>query len=54
MIFLQKTGEVHAVKTFNRMSQMRPLEVQMREFDVLQKLNHENIVRLLAVEEEVN
>lgn len=51
--FFQKTGEVFAVKTFNEMSQMRPAWVQMREFDVLKKLNHENIVRLLAIEEEV-
>ena len=32
---------------------MRPQEVQMREFEVLQKVNHENIVKLLAIEEEV-
>ena len=31
---------------------MRPQEVQMREFEVLQKVNHENIVKLLAIEEE--
>lgn len=32
---------------------MRPHEVQMREFEVLKKVNHENIVKLLAIEEEV-
>jgi TANK-binding kinase 1 len=32
---------------------MRPVSVQMREFEVLKKLNHDNIVRLLAIEEEV-
>lgn len=31
---------------------MRPQEVQMREFEVLQKVKHENIVKLLAIEEE--
>ena len=41
-----------AVKTFNQLSHMRPQEVQMREFEVLQKVNHENIVKLLAIEEE--
>ena len=41
------------MKVFNEMSYMRPHSIQMREFDVLRKLNHDNIVRLLAVEEEV-
>ena len=50
---LQKSGEVFAVKTFNPQSQLRPREVQRREFDVLTKLKHENIVKLLAIEEEV-
>lgn len=48
----KRTGETYAVKTFNHMSHMRPQDVQMREFDVLQKLKHDNIVRLLAIEEE--
>ena len=38
-------GETVAVKTFNQLSHMRPQEVQMREFEVLQKVKHENIVR---------
>ena len=41
-----------AVKTFNQLSHMRPHDVQMREFEVLKKVNHENIVQLLAIEEE--
>lgn len=40
-----------AVKVFNLASYNRPYEVQMREFDVLQRLNHINIVKLFAVEE---
>ena len=41
-----------AVKMFNAMaSHVRPSH--KREFDVLKKLNHDNIVRLLAIEEEV-
>lgn len=46
------TGEVVAVKAFNHISQMRPYEVQRREYEVLSKVNHENIVKLLAIEEE--
>ena len=46
------TGEPVAVKTFNQLSHMRPQEVQMREFEVLKKVNHENIVKLLDIEEE--
>lgn len=50
--FEQHTGEAVAVKTFNQLSHMRPQEVQMREFEVLKKVKHENIVKLLAIEEE--
>lgn len=46
------TGEVVAVKSFNHLSHMRPYEVQRREYEVLSKVNHENIVKLLAIEEE--
>lgn len=45
-------GEPVAVKTFNQLSHMRPQNVQMREFEVLKKVKHENIVKLLAIEEE--
>ncbi|KAG1949472.1 inhibitor of nuclear factor kappa-B kinase subunit epsilon [Pimephales promelas] len=47
----KKTGELVAVKVFNLVSYNRPYEVQMREFEVLQRLNHVNIVKLFAVEE---
>lgn len=47
----QKSGELVAVKVFNMVSYNRPHDVQMREFDVLRKLNHSNIVRLYTVEE---
>lgn len=46
------TGEVVAVKSFNHISHQRPYEVQRREYEVLSKVNHENIVKLLAIEEE--
>lgn len=48
---VQKSGELVAVKVFNVMSYNRPHEVQMREFEMLKKLNHSNIVKLFAVEE---
>ncbi|GAB5583672.1 inhibitor of nuclear factor kappa-B kinase subunit epsilon isoform X1 [Prionailurus iriomotensis] len=47
----KKSGELVAVKVFNTASYLRPREVQVREFDVLRKLNHQNIVKLFAVEE---
>nr|ANF04472.1 TANK-binding kinase 1 transcript variant X1 [Danio rerio] len=48
----KKTGDLYAVKVFNNLSFLRPLDVLMREFEVLKKLNHKNIVKLFAVEEE--
>lgn len=48
----KSTGEVVAVKSFNHVSYMRPYDVQRREHEVLSKVNHENIVKLLAIEEE--
>ncbi|XP_075880513.1 inhibitor of nuclear factor kappa-B kinase subunit epsilon isoform X2 [Nelusetta ayraudi] len=47
----KKSGELVAVKVFNIMSYSRPPEVQMREFEMLRKLKHSNIVRLFSVEE---
>lgn len=47
----KKTGELVAVKVFNITSYTRPYEVQIREFEMLRKLNHVNIVKLFAVEE---
>ncbi|CAH0401498.1 unnamed protein product [Chilo suppressalis] len=48
----KNNGEPVAVKTFNQLSHMRPHDVQMREFEVLKKVKHKNIVKLLAIEEE--
>ncbi|XP_037637196.1 inhibitor of nuclear factor kappa-B kinase subunit epsilon [Sebastes umbrosus] len=47
----KRLGELVAVKVFNTVSYNRPHEVQMREFEMLRKLNHSNIVKLFAVEE---
>lgn len=49
--FLKKTSEVVAVKVFNMASYSRPYEVQMREFEMLRRLNHVNIVKLFTIEE---
>ena len=52
---LQRTGEVYAIKTFSHnIGYIRTPVLQMREFEVLKKLRHDNIVRLLAIEDEVN
>ncbi|XP_065081528.1 serine/threonine-protein kinase TBK1 [Ochlerotatus camptorhynchus] len=45
-------GEPVAVKTFNQLSHMRPHDVQMREFEVLRKVKHNNIVKLLDIEDD--
>ncbi|KAE8615489.1 hypothetical protein XENTR_v10008533 [Xenopus tropicalis] len=50
----KKTGDLYAVKVFNNLSFLRPADVQMREFEVLKKLNHKNIVKLFAIEEEMS
>ncbi len=52
-LFLQRTGDIHAVKTFSPENYRRAPHITFREFGVLQKLKHDNIVKLLAVEEEV-
>lgn len=48
----KNTGEVVAVKSFNQLASMRPYDVQRREYEVLSKVNHENIVKLLAIEDD--
>ena len=50
----QKTGETYAIKVSNNFGMMRPVEIRRREYDVLLKLNHENIVKIFATEIEVN
>ncbi|XP_784300.4 serine/threonine-protein kinase TBK1 [Strongylocentrotus purpuratus] len=48
----KKNGDVVAVKMFNHLSYMRPRDVQQREFEVLLKLNHKNIIHLDQIEED--
>ena len=47
----KRTGDMIAVKMFNKNASRVPPSPK-GEFDILSKLNHQNIVRLLAVEEE--
>lgn len=49
----KKTGDTFAIKVSNNLGMMRPLEVRRREFDVLSKLDHVNIVRIVATETEL-
>lgn len=41
------------MKVFNDAGNMRPTGVKNREFEVLRKLDHVNIVRMIASETEV-
>lgn len=56
--FWQKTGDLYAVKVFSSRHRERlhygESQQQEREFQLLQKLRHENIVRMLSIEEEVS
>ncbi|XP_072318026.1 inhibitor of nuclear factor kappa-B kinase subunit epsilon-like, partial [Eucyclogobius newberryi] len=47
----KRSGELVAVKVFNVASYNRSHQVQMREFEMLRKLNHKNIIRFHDVEE---
>ncbi|RWS23815.1 Serine/threonine-protein kinase TBK1-like protein, partial [Leptotrombidium deliense] len=51
--FDKNTGEAVAVKCFtNPNSQPIYIQKRLREFELLKKLNHENIVKLIAIEKE--
>ena len=47
------TGHLCAIKTFNAQARKRSKTVQNREFDILSKLRHVNIVKILAIEDEL-
>ena len=53
VFFPQKTGDLYAVKTFNSINPHRAAPLQKKEFDLLRRLNHSNIVKLLTIESEV-
>lgn len=51
---LQRTGEVCAIKVFAE--QLRPaiMQAKTRELELMTRLKHVNIVKFLAIEQEVN
>lgn len=51
---LQRNGQEVAVKVFSTAAMQRSPEVQVREFQVMMQLKHENVVQLLSIEEEVS
>ena len=53
--WFQKTGKEYAIKVFNnRNAGSRFAAARRREFEVLRKVNHENVIRMFRVEEEVS
>lgn len=49
----QETGESAAVKVFNDAAKSRSNVLQLRELDLLHKINHENVVKLLDKDDQV-
>nr|WBP49704.1 TBK1/IKK epsilon family protein [Azumapecten farreri] len=47
------TGEEVAVKVFTSAAALRPFEVQMREYSLMKKMDHMNIVKMQDLETEV-
>ena len=50
---MQKDGKPYAAKVFMMSVQMRSSQIRMRETALLRKLQHENVVTLVAEEAEV-
>ena len=49
----QDTGNYVAVKYFNDVAKTRSNILQSRELDLLLKINHENVVKLIDKDEQV-
>ncbi|XP_033744503.1 serine/threonine-protein kinase TBK1-like [Pecten maximus] len=47
------TGEEVAVKVFTSAAALRPFEVQMREYSLMKKMDHINIVKMQDLEQEI-
>lgn len=47
----KKTGQEYAIKVFTYKTMS--IDIRKREFDMLRKVDHSNIVRLFAIEEEI-
>lgn len=50
---IQRLGDVCAVKVFADSSRKVQVQIKERELEIIRKLQHPNIVRFLAMEEEV-
>lgn len=50
----QESGEYYAVKVFNEQARARALTIQQRELELLCRINHENVVKLIDKDEQVN
>ena len=48
----RQDGEIVAIKSFNSVSYRRPLNVQLRELELLRKMKHDNIVKMITAEME--
>ena len=48
-----ETGEYVAVKVFNEAAKARANVLQLRELDLLCKINHENVVKLIDKDDQV-
>ena len=51
---MQDSGEYLAVKLFNKAARSRSNVLQSRELDLLLKINHENVVKLIDKDEQVS
>ena len=51
---MQDTGEYLAVKVFNEAARSLSNVLQSRELDLLLKINHENVVKLIDKDEQVS
>ena len=51
-ILIQDSGNYVAVKVFNEQAKLRSNVSQSRELDLLHKINHENVVKLIDKEEQ--
>ncbi len=47
LLHSKDTGDYVAVKVFNERAKLRSNVLQIRELDLLQRINHENVVKLI-------
>ena len=54
LFYFQETGEYVAVKVFNEAAKARANVLQLRELDLLCKIKHENVVKLIDKDDQVS